>query len=252
MKPVQYIADHLRRVLVNGASAPHTAEVEHFFKNVITSRGWYTNELRKLAKRFSRTIIDIEGIDYLFAVADNLFDGNVLEEKVLAVLVLEERIPDFKTKHFTALAGWIPRVSTWADGDALGSYLLGPMLVADPKRVSNVFRWAKSRNPWARRMAAVALIRGVREGLFAREMMQVSDLLMNDTEEIVQKGVGWLLREGNKFNREATLPYVRKMRNKMPRLVLRTACETVPKNIRTEMMTRDTSKALPRSKAKTA
>ncbi len=85
-------------------------------------------------------------------------------------------------------------------------------------------------------MAAVALIAGVRQGLFAREMAHVSDALMNDREEIVQKAVGWLLREGNKYNREATLPYVRKMRARMPRLVLRTACETLPREVRTELL----------------
>src|SRR5512146_259226 len=92
MKPVRYIANHLRAVLKNGASAPHTAEVEWFFKNQIQSRGWYTDELRKLARRFSRTIDNDAGINYLFDVCDDLFQGKVLEEKVLAVLMLEDKV----------------------------------------------------------------------------------------------------------------------------------------------------------------
>ena len=71
-KPVGYIADHLRRVLINGASAPHTEEVQRFFKDEIQSRGWYTNELRKLARRFTRVIRGEEGLDYLVQVADNM------------------------------------------------------------------------------------------------------------------------------------------------------------------------------------
>jgi hypothetical protein len=34
-----YIAAHIRRVLLNGASAPHTEEVQRFFKEEIKWRG---------------------------------------------------------------------------------------------------------------------------------------------------------------------------------------------------------------------
>jgi len=35
-----YIADHIRRVLKDGGSAPHSEDVQHFFKEEIKSRGW--------------------------------------------------------------------------------------------------------------------------------------------------------------------------------------------------------------------
>src|ERR1700688_2480622 len=99
-KPVGYIAEHLRRVLVNGGSAPHTAEVQKFFKETIQSRGWYMKELRRLARRFTRVIYGDAGLDYLVAVADNLFQGDVLEEKILAVLLLEPCVGECKAAHF--------------------------------------------------------------------------------------------------------------------------------------------------------
>lgn len=134
-KPVEYIADHLRRVLVDGASAPHTAEVQKFFKDEVQSRGWYTPELRKLARRFSRVIRSEEGIDYLVAVADELFHGSVLEEKILAVLLLEPCGGELTSKHFKLFDGWLDRVTKWADHDALVQSIVGPMIVADPRRV---------------------------------------------------------------------------------------------------------------------
>lgn len=236
MKPVRYIADHLRTVLKNGASAPHTAEVEHFFKNEIQSRGWYTGELRKLARRFSRVIAGGEGIDYLFAVSDNLFRGKVLEEKVLAVLMLEDKVGSLNESHFGSLIGWLDRVSTWADHDALASYLLGPLMVAEPKRATHVLRWTRSRDSWHRRAAAVALIRGVRKQMFAREVKAVTAALLCDDDLMVQKGLGWLLREQAKYDRERALPLLRSIRTKTARLVLRTACETLPAELRGEIL----------------
>jgi len=227
-KPVRYIADHLRQVLKNGASAPHTAEVEWFFKNVITSRGWYTPELRKLARRFTKIIKGDQGLDYLVAVANDLFRGNVLEEKILAVLLLETSTKEFTVAHFQLFESWLKRVSTWADHDALAGYLLGPMIVLDRKRTASVFRWAKSKDRWHRRAAAVSLIRGVRLGLFEREVVRVTNLLRADEDDMVQKGLGWLLRESAKYNREFTLAFLLRSRDRLPRLVLRTACETLP------------------------
>lgn len=238
MKPVRYIADHLRQVLVNGASAPHTAEVEHFFKEVVTSRGWYTNEIRKLAKRFSRVIANDAGIDYLLAVSDDLFHGDVLEEKVLAVFMLQQQLESLSEKHFRQLTGWLSRVSTWADHDALSSYLLGPLMVKEPTRAGYAVKWAKSHNRWHRRAAAVSLIRGVRESMFAREAKSVTLALLNDDDDMVQKGLGWLLREQVKYDRERALPVLRSIRMKASRLVLRTACETLPEPVRREILQR--------------
>src|SRR3954451_23572360 len=131
MKPVKYIAGHLRQVLINGASAPHTLEVEHFFKQEIQSRGWYTGEIRKLARRFEKVIKGDAGLEYLIAVADDLFHGDVLEEKVLAVFLLERSVREFGPKHFKLFESWLARASTWADHDALVIYLVGPLVALD-------------------------------------------------------------------------------------------------------------------------
>src|SRR5512135_1865000 len=92
MKPPSYIAAHIRRVIQDGASAPHAAEVQHFFKEEVASRGWYTAELRKVAYRFHRVLLNEHGLDYLVAVADQLFHGRVLEEKSMAIMLLEKSV----------------------------------------------------------------------------------------------------------------------------------------------------------------
>ncbi len=236
MKPVRYIANHLRTVLKNGASAPHTAEVQHFFKNEIQSRGWYAAELRKLARRFSRVLLNDAGIDYLFDVSDQLFRGKVLEEKIVGVLMLEDKVPLLTEKHFQRLTGWLDRVSTWADHDALASYLLGPLMVMEPKRTAYVSRWAKDKHSWHRRAAAVSLIRGVRKQMFAREVKAVAAALLQDSDLMVQKGLGWLLREQAKYDCERAMPLLRAIRKRSPRLVLRTACETLPADLKREIL----------------
>jgi 3-methyladenine DNA glycosylase AlkD len=224
----RYIADHIRRVLKDGGSAPHAEGVQWFFKEEIKSRGWYTAELRKVAVRFRRSILKEVGQDFLVRVADDLFSGDVLEEKVFAVFLLQTLTADFEDAEFKLFEGWLDRISSWADHDGLVHYLIAPMIVAEPKRTAAVFRWAKSRDRWRRRAACVALIQGARKKMFFPEITRLASLLLSDQDDMVQKGLGWLLRETAKFNPRPTVPYLMRIRKRAPRLVLRTACETLP------------------------
>jgi 3-methyladenine DNA glycosylase AlkD len=223
-----YIADHIRRVLKDGGSAPHSEEVQHFFKEEIQSRGWYTAELRKFAVRFRRSIVRERGLNFLVQVADQLFSGDVLEEKVMAVFLLEKLTGEFGDNEFRLFASWLDRVSSWADHDSLAHYLLSPMVAAKPTRCREVLEWAESPNRWRRRAACVALIRGAREQRFRAQIVRLSNQLLHDEDDMVQKGLGWLLREQAKADPARTVPYLMKIRKKAPRLVLRTACETLP------------------------
>ena len=209
-----YIADHIRRVLKDGGSAPHSEDVQRFFKEEVRSRGWYTAELRKFAVRFRRSIARERGMDFVVQVADNLFSGQILEEKALAVLLLEKQTKNFGDNEFQLFASWLDRVTSWADHDALAHYLLAPMAAADPARCREIFLWAKSPNRWRRRAACVALIRGARQRQFFEQIVRLSNQLLNDEDDMVQKGLGWLLRETAKANPARTVPYLRKIRKK--------------------------------------
>jgi 3-methyladenine DNA glycosylase AlkD len=110
------------------------------------------------------------------------------------------------------------------------------MVATNPKRTRNIFRWAKSRRRWHRRAACVALIRGTRKKMFFPEVKLLSDLLLTDEDDMVQKGLGWLLRETAKSDPQRTAPYLMRIREKAPRLVLRTACETLPTSLRAKVL----------------
>ena len=236
MKPASYIAAHLRTVLKNGGSAPHTEEVQRFFKHEVKSRGWYTDELRKLARRFNKVLKNDAGLDYLIEVADLLFQGEVLEEKTLAVLLLERETDAFGDREFELFEKWLDRIGSWADHDGLVHYLISPMVLGNKRRQERACTWAKSKNNWRRRAAAVALIRDARAKQSFKQIQRVTEALLDDEDDMVQKGLGWLLREAAKADPQTTIPYLMKIRKRSPRLVLRTACETLRPVERTRIL----------------
>ncbi|HEY3973365.1 MAG TPA: DNA alkylation repair protein [Candidatus Sulfotelmatobacter sp.] len=230
------VAEQIRIALKNGGSAEHAAGVQWFFKEAIESHGWYTAALRRAARRCRLEILREHDFDFLVAVADELFTGRVLEEKVAAVFLLEKLDDRFGDREFRKFESWLNRIGSWADHDGLVHCLISPMVAANPARVADVFRWAKSPKRWHRRAACVALIRGARAKMFFREIVDLSDSLLADRDDMVQKGLGWLLRETAKFDAKRTVPYLTKIRGRAPRLVLRTACETLPASVRKKIL----------------
>lgn len=220
-------AEEIRQVLRRDGSVEHAKGVQWFFKEEIASHGWYAADLRRLARQYRRDILEQHNQRALLQVADDLFHGKNLEEKVVAVLLLEGITGNFGAREFKKFESWLKRVSSWAEHDAMAHYLIGPMVVAEPSRARKVMTWAKSRNRWQRRAACVALIQGTRKRQFFEEITELSDELLCDNDDMVQKGLGWLLRETAKADPRRTIPYLMKIRKSAPRLVLRTACETL-------------------------
>jgi len=231
------IAAEIRQLLRDGGSAEHGVGVQWFFKDEIKSHGWYTAKLRSVAVRFRRKIQNEFGLEFLVQVADKLFTGWVLEEKVFAVFLLEKLTKEFGAAEFQLFESWLPRISSWADHDGLVHYLIAPMIAPEPNRAARVFRWAKSPDRWHRRAACVGLIQGTRKKMFFPEIKRLSDLLLSDEDDMVQKGLGWLLRETAKADAKRTVPYLMSIRERAPRLVLRTACETLPADTKKKILT---------------
>lgn len=225
--PAAVVTD-IRAILRREGSAEHAKGVQWFFKEEIKSHGWYAADLRKLARQYRRSIQKQFGLDFLVRVADRLFSSRVLEEKVFAVLLLENSTGNLDDSHFALFESWLDRICSWADHDALSHYLIGPMIVSEPTRVKKVFQWARSPHHWHRRAACVAIIQGTRHKNFFPEIVRLSNLLLRDEDDMVQKGLGWLLRETAKADPARTVPYLLRIRTRASRLVLRTACETLP------------------------
>lgn len=236
------IAAQIRSALRDGGSPEHASGVQWFFKDEIKSHGWYTADLRRAVRHCRREILTEHDFDFLVKVADELFSGAVLEEKVAAIFLLEKMDAEFGDREFKMFESWLDRISSWADHDGLVHCLIGPMILAKPSRVLAAFRWAKSPKRWHRRAACVALIQGTRKNKFLPQIKKLSNALLSDQDDMVQKGLGWLLRETAKYDPKRTVPYLMRIRERAPRLVLRTACETLPKAAKKNILARQTQK----------
>ena len=226
----------LQQRLRAGGSPAVARSTQRFFTEPILCYGWKTAALRRFARRSQREILAQAGLPLLLEVADRLFSGRVTEEKNLAVLLLETRTRDFGDAEFRRFEGWLPRITNWSEHDALVHCLIGPLIAQDRRRVARAFLWTRSRDRWHRRAAAVSLIRATRRRLYFRDVLRLSGQLLSDEDPMVRRGLGWLLRETAKADPARTVPYLMRIRSRAPRLVLRTACETLPAGVRRRIL----------------
>ncbi len=71
---------------------------------------------------------------------------------------------------------------------------------------------------------------------FRAQIVRLANQLLPDEDDMVQKGLGWLLREQAKADPKRTVPYLIRIRKNAPRLVLRTACETLTPSLRKQVL----------------
>ena len=73
----------------------------------------------------------------------------------------------------------------------------------------------------------------------SRGKQEIADLLLADTDGLVQKGYGWLLKEASRKHTDEVFSYVMANKRVMPRTALRYAIELMPKDLREEAMKKD-------------
>ena len=245
IRAAEYFIRRIVKDLRSGGNRDRAQSQQHFFKEPVKRHGWRTADLRRYAVQMGREIEAAGGEKLLFEVADKLFHAKKTgEEAHAAVMLLDpqsRRLLRGKASflgaaEFRRLERWIPLITSWDECDGLCHSVLGPMIVSHPGYVSRVFVWARSRNRWSRRAACVALVHSVRRKLHTKEVFRLAGMLLKDKDDMVRKGLGWLLREMGKANPSAQVPFLIKIKDKAPRLVLRIACEKLTASAKAQIL----------------
>ncbi len=169
--------------------------------------------------------------------SEALLASRWLEDRAAGIYAAESFVRRFGEAEFRRRERWLRYTSDWATNDGLSVNVLGPQLLADRKRVQRVFCWARSRNRWYRRAAATSLIPAARRGFYATAVFRLARRLYRDSDEMVQKGVGWLLKEASKARPAEVARFLLSVKHDAPRLVLRYACEKLAPGERQRVLT---------------
>ncbi|HYM22814.1 MAG TPA: DNA alkylation repair protein, partial [Vicinamibacterales bacterium] len=169
-------------------------------------------------------------IDDAMAFATLLIRDRHLEAKCVGVEVVARYRREFSPRLLPAWKRWLGgnHSANWATTDAICGILIGPLLVMHPTLASGMRAWTRDRNMWVRRASAVGLIGLARKGAAFDIIYSVARTLHRDREDLIQKAVGWMLREAGKQDAPRLEQYLRANGPSIPRTTVRYAIERFP------------------------
>lgn len=229
---MENILDKIREELQNNIDEKTLASSQNFFKEKIKSYGVKTPAVSKISKEFYK-LIDHKPKSEIFDLCENLMQSGYLEESFIACHWSWFVHKKYEPEDFQVFEKWISEyVNNWATCDTLCNHTVGEFISMYPEYLSNLKEMAKSDNRWMRRAASVSLIIPARKGKFLDDILEIADLVLLDTDDLVQKGYGWMLKAASESNQQAIFNYVIKNKAVMPRTALRYAIEKMPKDLK--------------------
>lgn len=114
-------------------------------------------------------------------------------------------------------------INNWDLVDATAHFIVGNHLL--DKKITLLLSLAKSESLWERRIAVVATFAFINSG-DSTATFRIADILLEDREDLIQKAVGWMLREvGKRISEKELEEYLATHYKKMGRTALRYAIE---------------------------
>jgi 3-methyladenine DNA glycosylase AlkD len=149
-------------------------------------------------------------------LATLLYKSGNFEQATIGDTLVELNIPDLTPVHFELLDGVVSYFNKWASVDWLCLHGLQSLLLEYREETLDLLRtWNRSENPWKRRASVLAFVRKTgASGEFTDEVLGLCNNLIWDEEEIVQKGVGWALKDNLPGAKERVLDYIKALRQK--------------------------------------
>ena len=214
--------DSLKKDIERLSNPSKAKLLQRFFK---TGKGEYGEgdiflgiqvpEQRKIARKYK----DLE-----LNEIQELLKSKIHEYRLIALLILVEKyvkslnkkeIVDFYLKNTR-------NINNWDLVDLTSHKILGEYL--KDKDRSILFKLAKSKNLWEKRISIISTFAFIRNNDF-NDSFKIAELLLKDKHDLIHKAVGWMLREIGKKDQDAEERFLKKYYKTMPRTMLRYAIE---------------------------
>ena len=226
------IISNIRADLKSSVDEKTKNSYKRFFKEDVKFYGVKTPDVGRIAKKYSEKFKG-KSKEEIFFLCEKLLQSDYCEEAFIAFEWAYTLRKDYNVNDFDIFERWVERyVNNWAKCDTLCNHAVGALIERFPQCIASLKTWTRSDNRWLRRASAVSLILPARKGLFMDDVFEISDSLLKDKDDLVQKGYGWLLKEASRLHQKEVFEYVMKNKRNMPRTALRYAIEKLHKDLR--------------------
>lgn len=221
--PSRSLLAQLRKELRRLADPERAKNLKRFFK---TGRGDYgegdkfigltAGQIRECARKYcALTVAELE----------KLVRSPLHEERMTALIIMTRRYPEEKDLFYRLYLKNRKYINNWDLVDVTCPKIVGNYLLDKPRDI--LYRFARSKNLWERRLAIISTAAFIQKNDFA-DTLQIAEILIHDAHDLIHKAVGWMLREVGKKNKKVEEKFLEQHSREMPRTMLRYAIERFP------------------------
>jgi len=222
------IINNIRNELTENSNENDRLSGTRFFKEEVSLYGVKSAVTGKIAKENFKLICNLPKED-IFKLCEELWQSSYLEESFIACNWSFNLHKKYEPADFKRFEYWVNTyISNWASCDTLCNHTVGSFIMMYPGFINQLKSWCRSKNRWTRRSAAVSLIIPAKKGLFTDDIFEIADILLKDSDDMVQKGYGWMLKVTSQVRQKEVFDFVVKRKSFMPRTALRYAIEKMP------------------------
>lgn len=151
-----------------------------------------------------------------FALTQMLYKDKIEDTILAGNFVLQNKIDCIGKSELPLLDKALNNFSSWSQIDDFCIDVLQPVLLKHPNDTLRFLKkWSESKNMWKRRASVVAFVRKVgKSGKFTNEALLLCENIIFDKEDLVQKGIGWCLKDIMRGDKKKVLEYVKKLRKR--------------------------------------
>jgi 3-methyladenine DNA glycosylase AlkD len=183
---------------------------------------------RKIASRYAQTPLP---------ELKKLLESRFHECRLTALFILVGQYLKADAKSRNQIARFYlahrTRVNNWDLVDSSAPHILGHCLL--DKDRSTLYKLARSKSLWDRRIAIIATAVFIKEGEY-EDTLKIAEMLLNDEHDLIHKAAGWMLREVGNRSRGTEENFLKRHASGMPRTMLRYAIEKFPEEERKAYM----------------
>ncbi|MBI2888175.1 MAG: DNA alkylation repair protein [Chloroflexi bacterium] len=227
----------LQSALRAHADPARASAQKRYFKEPIATYGLPVPQVRALAKAYRPRLKKEAGLEDVLALCQRLLATGGLEEGLAVETLMEPFVKLLDPEHFPILDRWVDHFSNWAVTDGVSVHVIGALLERHPALAGRLVPWTAGASRWRRRAACVSLVIPVRHGRVSpAQVFAVTDPLMLDKDDMVQKGAGWILRDFSISHQDEVVEYLKKY-PAAGRTLVRYALEKMPEDVRRQFIT---------------
>ncbi len=226
--------------LISNAHPEKIAILSSFFK---TAPGEYGEGDRFIGLTVPENRVIARRYTYLSCDELTTLLRNPIHEIRLAALLC--LIAKYKSRHtdeaqrqsiFNTYINNTAYINNWDLVDLSAPQIVGEHLLHTDR--SLLYRFARNGSLWEQRIAIVATYTYIRNNDFD-DTLAIADILRTHPHDLIQKAVGWMLREVGKRDKQVLIDYLQPRYATLPRTLLRYAIEKFTPDERKHYMQRN-------------